>query len=79
MLVASVGLLVFIGTDSPASRKESARFMIPLVALVLFALLLSIDPRWVLFGAIGVCVGSFLWEVVRQEHAEHMAERERLQ
>jgi hypothetical protein len=78
-LVALVGLLVFIGTGSPASRKESARFMILLVVLVLLALPLSIDPRWVLFGAIGICVGSLLWEIVRQEHAEYLAQRERLQ
>lgn len=76
--MALAGLLVFIGTDA-ASRRESARFMIPLVALVLLALLLSIDPRWVVFGAIGICVGGFLWELVKQEHAEYMAKRDRVQ
>ena len=77
-VVAVVGMLVFVGTDSPASRKESARFMVLLAALVLLALLLSINPKWVIFGAIGICVGSYLWELDRQEHAEDLAERERL-
>jgi hypothetical protein len=77
-VVALVGMLVFIGTDSPASRKESARFMILLAALVLLALLLSINPKWVIFGAIGICAGSYLWEVDGQEHADEVAERERL-
>jgi amino acid permease len=76
-VVALVGMLVFIGTDS-ASRKESARFMILLAALVLLALLLSINPKWVIFGAIAVSVGSYLWELDRQEHAEDLPERERL-
>lgn len=42
------------------------------------ALLLSVNPKWVIFGAIGLYVGSFLWEVGGQEHADEMAERERL-
>jgi hypothetical protein len=78
-LVASVVLLVFIFTDSPVARKEAARFMLLLVALVLLALLLSINPKWVIFGALGICIGTTLWEVVRQEHAEYTAESERLQ
>lgn len=76
-VVALVGMLVFISTDS-ASRKEAARFMILLAALVLLALLLSVNPKWAVFGAIGISVGSFLWEVVRREHVEYVAERERL-
>jgi hypothetical protein len=76
-VVALVGMLVFLGTDS-ASRKEAARFMILLAALVLLALLLSVNPKWVIFGAMGIYVGSFLWEVGGQEHADGIAERERL-
>jgi amino acid permease len=76
-VVALVGMLVFLGTDS-ASRKESARFIILLAALVPLALLLSVNPKWVIFGAIGIYVGSFLWEVFRREHGEYVAERERL-
>ncbi len=76
-VVALVGMLVFLGTDS-ASRKEFARIMILLAALVLLALLLSVNPKWAIFGAIGIYVGSLLWEVFRHEHAEYVAERERL-
>jgi len=52
--------------------------MILLAALVLLALLLSINPKWVIFGAIGICVGSYLWELDGQEHAEDLTERKRL-
>lgn len=52
--------------------------MILLAALVLLALLLFVNPKWVIFGAIGIYVGSFLWEVDGQQHADEMAERERL-
>lgn len=76
-VVALVGMLVFIGTDS-ASRKESARFMILLAVLVPLALLLSVTPQWAIFGAIGIYAGFSLWEVVRHEHAEYVAERERI-
>ncbi len=76
-VVALVGMLVFISTDS-ASRKEAARFMILLAALVLLALLLSVNPKWVVFGAIGIYLGSLLGEVLRREHVEYVAERERL-
>jgi hypothetical protein len=74
--VALMGTLFFIGTDS-ASRKEAARFTILLAALVLLALLLSVDPMWGFFGAIGVSAGSLLWELGRQEHADETAQRER--
>lgn len=76
MLVALAGLLVFLCTD-PDSRREVVRFGILLVALVLLALLLSINLKWVLFGAIGICVGSILWELAKLEDAEELAERER--
>ena len=42
------------------------------------ALLLSINPKWVLFGALGICVGSILWEIDELKQAEVQAERERL-
>lgn len=78
MLAASGGLLVYLIADSPRSRKAAARFLIPLAALVLLALLLSINPKWVIFGALGVYAGACLWGVVRREHAEYVAEQERL-
>jgi hypothetical protein len=77
--VAFGGLLIFLSVDSPASRRLILRVLVPLVALIFLARLLSIDPRWVVFGAIGICVGSILWEIVRQEHAEYLAQRKRLQ
>jgi drug/metabolite transporter (DMT)-like permease len=77
MLAASGGLLAYLIADSPASRKAAARFLIPLAALVLLALLLSINPKWVIFGALGVYAGACLWGVVRREHAEYLAEQER--
>ncbi len=73
--VSIVGMLVFIGTDSPARRKESARFMLLLAALVLLALLLSVSPVLMVFGVLGIYV---LWGVVRQEHAEYIGEHKRL-
>jgi hypothetical protein len=74
MLAAAGGALIYLSVDSPASRKEAARFLIPLAALVLLALLLSINPKWVLFGALGVYAGTCLWGVIRREHAEYLAE-----
>jgi hypothetical protein len=68
--VAVVGMLVFLATDSPASRRESARFMVLLVASVLLALLLSVNPVWAAFAAL---VGSVLWELARHENAEDLA------
>lgn len=75
--VAFMGMLVFIGTDS-VSRREAARLLILLAALVLLSLLLSVNPKWAIFGFIGICVGSIPWEVFKYEHAEYVAERERL-
>jgi hypothetical protein len=77
--VAFGGLLIFLSVDSPASRRLILRVLVPLVALILLARLLSIDPRWVVFGFLGVYAGTWAWEVVRQEHAEYLAQRERLQ
>lgn len=71
------GLLIFLCADSD-SRREVARFGILAAGLVLLAVLLSIDPKWAIFGAIGIGVGSILWEVYKQEHTEELAERERL-
>lgn len=53
--------------------------LIPLAAFVLLALLLSINPKWVFFGALGAYAGTCVWGVIRREHAEYLAERERLQ
>jgi hypothetical protein len=75
MLTASMGLLVYLLTDSPASRREVARLLIALAALVPLALLVSIDPKWVIFGSLGVYIGIPLWKIVRDEHAEYLAER----
>lgn len=72
--VAAVGILVFLATDSPAARKESARFGVLLAASIVLALLLSVNPVW---AALVVLVGSLLWDLDRQENAENLAERER--
>lgn len=74
-LVGALGLLVFLVTDSPGGRRESARFMIAVAALVLLALWLSINPTVVIFGSIAIYL---LWDVVREEQAEYMQEREHL-
>lgn len=73
-LLATVGMLAFLLTDS-TSRREAVRFLIPLAALVLLALLVSVDPKWVFFGFIGVFAGTCLWDVFKLEHAEYLAER----
>lgn len=78
MLTASMGMLLYLLTDSPASRREVARLLIALAALVPFALLVSMDPKWVIFGSIGVYLGTPLWKSLREEHAEYLAERRRL-
>lgn len=72
--VAVVGMLVFLATDSPAARKESARFGVLLAASMVVALLLSVNPVW---AALVVLVGSLLWDLERQENAGDPAERER--
>lgn len=72
--VAVVGILVFLATDSPAARKESARFMVLLAASVVLALLLSVNPVW---AALVVLVGILLWDLDRQENAEDSVERPR--
>jgi hypothetical protein len=77
MLVASGGLLIYLSVDSPEFRKLAPRFLIPLAAFVLLAPLLSMDPKWVIFGALGGYAGTCLWGVIRREHAEYVAERER--
>lgn len=70
--VAVVGMLVFLATDSPASRKESARFLVLVVASILLALLLSVNPVWMALAAL---VGTILWELDRQEKAEDPGDR----
>jgi hypothetical protein len=77
-LVAIGGTLVYLITDSSASRRWISRFLLPLAALMLLAVVLSVDPTWVLFGFLGISAGSFAWGVVRREHAEYLAEREHL-
>lgn len=78
MLIALGGTLIYLITDPPASRRWVARFLVPLVALMLLARVFSVDPRWVLFGGLGIYAGTCLWGVFRREHAEYLAERERL-
>lgn len=75
MLTASFGLMLYVLTDSPSSRRELALLLIALAVLVPFALLVSIDPKWVIFGSLGVYIGIPLWKIVRDEHAEYLAER----
>lgn len=72
--VAVVGILVFLASDSPASRKESARFLVLVVASILLALLLSVNPVWM---ALAVLVGTILWDLDKQENGEDAAERNR--
>jgi hypothetical protein len=72
LLLALLGMLTFIIADSPASRREAAHFLIPLTVLVLLALLVSVNPKWVIFGFFGVYC---LWELFRLEHAQYLADR----
>lgn len=67
VLTASMGMLVYHLTYSPESRREVALLLIALAVLIPFALLISIDPKWVIFGSIGVCIGIPLWEILRDE------------
>lgn len=77
-LLAMAGTLAFLMVDSRESRKEVARLLIPVAALVLLALLVSVDPKWVIFGSIGVYAGISLWGVFKLEHAKYLAERKGL-
>lgn len=77
--VALAGMLVYLSVESPAFRRLISRFLVPLVAWMLLAPLLSIDPRWVFYGWLGVFAGACLWGVFKREHAEYLAQRERLQ
>lgn len=70
--VAVAGMLVYLATDSPAARKESARFLVLVVASILLALLLSVNPVWMALAAL---VGTILWELDRQEKAEDPGDR----
>lgn len=79
MPLAFGGLLIYFSVDSLAFRKWVSRFLIPLAALVLLAPLLSISPKLVFFGGLGLYAGTCLWGVFRREHAEYLAERERFQ
>lgn len=78
-LLALVGMVVFPLADSRESRKEFVRFLIPLAAVVLLALLVSIDPKWVIFGFVGVYIGICLRDLFKLEHAEYLTERKCLQ
>jgi len=75
LLLALAAMMVYLFTDSPESRKEIAYLLIALAVLVPFALLISIDPKWVICGSLGVYIGIPLWKIVRNEHAEYLAER----
>ena len=75
LLLALAAMMVYLLTDSPESRREVAYLLLALAVLVPFALLVSIDPKWVLFGSLGVYIGIPLWKIVRNEHAEYLAER----
>jgi hypothetical protein len=77
LLLALAGMMVYLLTDSPESRREVAYLLIALAVLVPLALLISINPKWVIFGSIGVYLGIPLWNSLRDEHAEYLAERER--
>jgi hypothetical protein len=77
LLLALAAMMVYLLTDSPESRREVAYLLIALAVLVPLALLVSINPKWVIFGSIGVYLGIPLWKSLRDEHAEYLAERER--
>jgi hypothetical protein len=77
MLLGPAGMLVYLLTDSPSTRREVALFLIALAVLVPLALLISLNPKWVIFGSGGVYLGIPLWKSLRDEHAEYLAERER--
>lgn len=70
--VAVVGMLVFLATDSPTARKESALFLGLLVASMALGLLISVNPVWM---ALATLVGFILWDLNRQENAEALADR----
>jgi hypothetical protein len=78
LLLALAGMMVYLLTDSPESRREVACLLIALAVLVPLALLISINPKWVIFGSIGVYLGIPLWKSLRDEHVEYLAERRRL-
>ena len=77
MLLGPAGMLVYLLTDSPSTRREVALFLIALAVLVPLALLISLNPKWVIFGSGAVYLGIPLWKSLRDEHAEYLAERER--
>lgn len=77
LLLAFAAMAVYLVTDSPESRREAAYLLIALAVLVPLALLISLNPKWVIFGSIGVYLGIPLWKSLRDEHAEYLAERER--
>lgn len=77
--VAFGGLLIYLSVGSPTSRRLILRVLLPFVALALLARPLSIDPRWVVFGSLGIIAGTWVWEVVREEHTEYLAQRKRPQ
>lgn len=71
--LAVAGNLILLLTDSPDSRREMARILIPLAAVVLLAVLFSFNPKWILFGSLGVYI---MWGLFSLEHAEYLAEQE---
>lgn len=77
--VALGGMLVYLATDSPESRKRLLHLLIPFAAFMLLAVLFSFGPELVFLGILGVWAGTILWEVFKGEHAEYLAQRDRRQ
>jgi hypothetical protein len=75
LFLALAAMIVYLLTDSPESRREVVYLLLALAVLVPLALLLSIDPKWMIFGSLGVYVGIPLWKIAGVEHTEYLAER----
>lgn len=74
--VASGGMVVYLATDSPESRNQLLRSLILLATVLLLAVLFSFDPKLVFVGILGIWAGIPLWEVLKREHAEYLAQRD---
>jgi len=74
--MASVGMLVYFATDSPASRKWLVRMLTPLAVFILFAVVLPLSPGVVFFGILSIWAGTTLWDIFEREHAEYLAQRD---
>jgi hypothetical protein len=77
--VATGGTLVYLATDSPASRKRLLQLSIPLAGFMFLVMLFSLGPHLVFACILGVGAGSIFWDVFKEEHAEYLAQGDRAQ